>query len=186
MSSILPPARRVWWKEPVEKIELVWIGLAFVWALILFFMMPYWHVFGKQNLSNEAYRISPQQFQAKTQAMVDQYTVRTETDQNVPVVHPPPGSDVYLIARLWSWWPIVELEKGQSYRLHLSAMDYQHGFSPRRMRGRSTPGRSSRPALSTTPAWRAAVWSSCFPLVALSDHCGALGSVRISITPHRM
>jgi cytochrome c oxidase subunit II len=28
MSSILPPARRVWWKEPVEKIELVWIGLA--------------------------------------------------------------------------------------------------------------------------------------------------------------
>ncbi len=129
MSSILPPARRVWWKEPVEKIELVWIGLAFVWSLILFFMMPYWHVFGKQNLSNEAYRISPQQFQAKTQAMVDQYTVRTETDQNVPVVHPPPGSDVYLISRLWSWWPILELEKNQSYRLHLSAMDYQHGFS---------------------------------------------------------
>jgi cytochrome c oxidase subunit 2 len=129
MSSILPPARRVWWKEPVEKIELVWIGLALVWALILFFMMPYWHVFGKQNLSNEAYRISPQQFQAKTQAMVDQYTVRTETDQKVPVVHPPAGSDVYLIARLWAWWPILELEKNQTYRLHLSAMDYQHGFS---------------------------------------------------------
>jgi cytochrome c oxidase subunit 2 len=36
---------------------------------------------------------------------------------------------VYLIARLWSWWPILELEQGQSYRLHLSAMDYQHGFS---------------------------------------------------------
>jgi cytochrome c oxidase subunit 2 len=61
--------------------------------------------------------------------MVDRYTVRTETDQNVPVVAPPAGSDVYLIARLWSWWPILELEQGKSYRLHLSAMDYQHGFS---------------------------------------------------------
>lgn len=129
MSAILPPAKRVWWKEPVEKIELWWIALALIWALILFFMMPYWHVFGKQNLSNEAYRISPEQFQAKTQAMVDKYTVRTETDQNIPVVRPPAGSEVYLLGRLWSWWPILELEKDKSYRLHLSAMDYQHGFS---------------------------------------------------------
>ncbi len=129
MSSILPPAQRVWWKQPVEKMELWWIGIALLWALILFFMMPYWHVFGKQNLSNEAYRISAEQYQKKTQAMVDKYTVRTETPQNIPVVHPPAGSDVYLIARLWQWWPLLELEQGKSYRLHLSALDYQHGFS---------------------------------------------------------
>ena len=55
--------------------------------------------------------------------------MRTETDQNIPVVAPPAGSDVYLVARLWQWWPIIELEQGKSYRLHLSAMDYQHGFS---------------------------------------------------------
>jgi cytochrome c oxidase subunit 2 len=61
--------------------------------------------------------------------VVDKYTVRDETDQKIPVVHPPPGADVYMIARLWQWWPILELEKDQSYRLHLSAMDYQHGFS---------------------------------------------------------
>jgi len=61
--------------------------------------------------------------------MVDKYTVRTETDEKIPVVAPPAGSDIYLIARLWSWWPILELEKGKTYRLNLSAMDYQHGFS---------------------------------------------------------
>ena len=61
--------------------------------------------------------------------MVDKYTVRTETDQKTPVVAPPPGSDVYLIARLWNFWPILELEKGKSYRLHLTSMDYNHGFS---------------------------------------------------------
>ena len=31
--------------------------------------------------------------------------------------------------RLWQWWPILELEKGQSYRIHLSSVDWQHGFS---------------------------------------------------------
>ena len=92
MSAILPPSKRIWWKQPLDKVELAWIAIALVWALILFFMMPYWHVFGKQNLSNEAYRISAENFQKKTQEMVDKFTVRTETDQNIPVVHPPPGS----------------------------------------------------------------------------------------------
>ena len=34
-----------------------------------------------------------------------------------------------MIARLWSFWPILELEKGKTYRLHLTSMDYNHGFS---------------------------------------------------------
>jgi cytochrome c oxidase subunit 2 len=107
----------------------VWIVIAFVWCLVMFFMMPYWHIYGKQNLSAETYRTTPDAFSKKAQAMVDQYKVREETEQKIPVVKPPEGSDVYLIARLWQWWPILELEKGKSYRLHLSAMDYQHGFS---------------------------------------------------------
>jgi cytochrome c oxidase subunit 2 len=92
-------------------------------------MMPYWHVYGKQNLSSEAYRTTPAQFGAKVQDMIDQYTVRTETEQKIPVVHPPAGSDIYMLGRLWQWWPILELEKDKSYRLHLSSMDWQHGFS---------------------------------------------------------
>ena len=45
------------------------------------------------------------------------------------MVHPPAGSDVYMLARLWEWWPILELEKGKEYRLHLSSLDWLHGFS---------------------------------------------------------
>ena len=26
MSAILPPARRIWWKQPLDKIELTWIA----------------------------------------------------------------------------------------------------------------------------------------------------------------
>jgi cytochrome c oxidase subunit 2 len=55
--------------------------------------------------------------------------VREEGETGIPVVRPPAGSEVYMLARLWEWWPILELEKGQSYRIHLSSLDWQHGFS---------------------------------------------------------
>jgi len=119
----------LWWKQPLDRVEGAWILIAFTWCMVMFFMMPYWHVYGKQNLSTETYRTTPEAFAKKAQAVIDQYTVRTETDEKIPVVHPPAGADVFLIARLWSWQPILELEVGQTYRLHLSAMDYQHGFS---------------------------------------------------------
>ena len=129
MSAILPPSERLWWKHPLDRVEGTWIAIAFVWCMVMFFMMIYWHAFGSQNLSTETYRPTPDQFALKNQAMVDQYTVRTETDAQIPVVAPPPGSDVYLIARLWNFWPILELKQGQTYRLHLTSMDYNHGFS---------------------------------------------------------
>jgi cytochrome c oxidase subunit 2 len=125
--ALTPPSERIWWKEPIAKIELIWIFIAFTWGLIMFFMMIYWHGAGEQNLSNEAYKTTPAKFSEKAYAMIDEYTVREEN--GFPVVHPPAGSDIYMIARLWQWWPILELEKDQSYRLHLSSMDWQHGFS---------------------------------------------------------
>ena len=61
--------------------------------------------------------------------MIAQYTVRTHEQSGMPVVHPPAGSDVYLIGRFYQWYPLLEFEQGKSYRVHLSSMDYQHGFS---------------------------------------------------------
>jgi cytochrome c oxidase subunit 2 len=131
MSAILPPSERVWWKQPLDRVELIWIVIALVWCLIMFFMMPYWHVYGKQNLANEAFRTTPAEFLKKTEAMIAQYKVREEgaEGQKVPVIAPPVGVDVYLVARLWQWYPILELEAGKSYRIHLMSMDWLHGFS---------------------------------------------------------
>jgi cytochrome c oxidase subunit 2 len=129
MSAILPPAERLWYKHPIDRVEGTWIAIALTWCLVMFFMMIGWHIWGKQNLSTETYRTTAEQFQTKVQAMVDKHTVRTETDEKTPVVKPPPGSDVYLLARLWAFYPILELEANKTYRLHLSSMDYNHGFS---------------------------------------------------------
>jgi len=140
MTAYMPPADRIWWKVPVGRQEIIWILIALTWCLIMFFMMPYWHIYGKQNLSNEAYQTTPAKFGVKVQEMIDQH--KTGEEAGVPIVHPPAGSDVYMLGRLWQWWPILELEKDKTYRLHLSSMDWQHGFSvqPININMRIVPG----------------------------------------------
>ena len=125
--AITPPEQRIWWNEPIHNIEIGWIVIAFLWGLFMFFFMIAWHFIGEQNLSTETYRILPSKFEEKVEAFTEQYQVGEE--EGVPVVRPPAGADVYMLGRLWEWWPILELKKGQSYRIHLSSVDWQHGFS---------------------------------------------------------
>ncbi len=127
--ALTPPEKRLWWNEPLDRMEIIWITIAFVWGLVMFFTMVFWHINGEQNLSNEAYRVKPDVFAKKVEAMAAKYKVREEGKTGIPVVRPPAGSDVYMLARIWEWWPILELEKGKTYRLHLSSMDWMHGFS---------------------------------------------------------
>jgi cytochrome c oxidase subunit 2 len=125
--AISPPENRIWWNERIARGELVWIAIAFLWGLVMFFMMVFWHIEGDQNLSNEVYRVDPAAYEEKTIAFAEEFQVGEE--EGVPVVRPLPGGDAYMLARLWEWWPVLQLQKGQSYRLHLSSVDWQHGFS---------------------------------------------------------
>ena len=71
--AVVPPTERIWWKERIAKVEIMWVAIAFLWGLVMFFMMIFWHGAGKQNLSNEAYRTDPAVFAQKSQAMAEQY-----------------------------------------------------------------------------------------------------------------
>src|SRR3974377_2026400 len=125
--AVTPPPQRIWWNEPIEKVELIWSGNTFLWVLVMFSFIIAWHFIGQQNLNKEAYRIDPSNYESKVEAFAKKYTVREE--QGVPVVAPPAGTDAYILGRLWQWWPILQLQKGTSYRIHLSSLDWQHGFS---------------------------------------------------------
>ncbi len=132
--AITPPSNRLWWKEPVHGIELGWIVISFLWGLFMFFFMIAWHFIGQQNLSTETYRIKPESFVTKAEEFAEKYQATDSAgnkleEDGVPVVRPPVGSDIYLVSRLWEFWPILELKKGKSYRLHMSSADWQHGFS---------------------------------------------------------
>lgn len=121
---LAPPQN--WWK-PLSRMEKSWVTVAFVWCLVLTAMMPLWFFLGHQNVPTETYRVTPEEYFASVNAFVEEYQV--DTLQGIPVVEPPPGADVYLLARQWQWYPVLKLKKGEEYRLHLSSMDTQHGFS---------------------------------------------------------
>jgi len=120
---VAPP--RIWWK-PLDRLERSWLLIAFVWCLFLTAMMPLWLFLGRQNVPATSYRVAPTDFQKIVMDFTQQYQV--DTEKGLPVVAPPPG-DVYLLARQWQWYPILKLKKGETYRLHISSVDIQHGFS---------------------------------------------------------
>jgi len=124
-SGLVSP-RGVWWL-PAARQERLWVAIAFAWCMVLFAMMPFWHLKGGQNPSGIRGRVTPQDYVARTLRFVEEYKVGEEN--GIPVVAPPPGSDVYLLARMWSWYPALRLQEGAKYTLHLSSMDVNHGFS---------------------------------------------------------
>jgi cytochrome c oxidase subunit 2 len=90
-------------------------------------MMPLWHFKGGQNASGIRRRTTPEAFEARVNQFVKEYQVGEL--KGIPVVAPPPGSDIYLLARMWSWYPVLKLKEGAQYTLHLSSKDVNHGFS---------------------------------------------------------
>lgn len=124
-TSLVAPAGR-WW-VPAPKSEKVWFAIAFAWCLVLFAMMPLWHWKGGQNVSGIRHRVTAADFQARVDQFVADYRVGELS--GIPVVEPPPGSDIYLLGRMWTWYPVLKLRKGVEYTLHLSSIDVNHGFS---------------------------------------------------------
>lgn len=118
--------RGVWWK-PAHRTEKMWVAIAFGWCMVLFAMMPLWHLKGGQNPSGIRRKVEPGAFYARTQEFIRAYKVGE--DRGMPIVEPPPGADVYLAALSFQWTPILKLRKGAEYTLHLSALDVNHGFN---------------------------------------------------------
>ena len=144
-----PP--RDWFKAPAGP-EKVWVGMALVWCLVMSIAMPYWHIYGKQNPTGEGYRVEPAAFGERVARFVQ--TNQVGEMSGVPIVEPAPGGDAYLLARMWSFYPILQLKRGQTYRLHLSSMDLQHGFSlqPLNMNFQILPGYDHVLTLTPTSA----------------------------------
>ena len=130
---------RIWWK-PLGKQEKIWVWTSFVFIILLFISMPLWHIFGEQNTPIVSYRVDSETFQEVVDQFVALYQVGTD-ESGLPIVRPPEG-DVYLLARTYQWYPILELEVGKKYNLHTSSIDVNHGFSiqPINMNFQVVPG----------------------------------------------
>lgn len=124
-SGVVAP-QGVWWR-PAGRQEKLWVAIAFAWCMVLFAMMPFWHIRGGQNPSGIRTRVTPEAYLARVFTFVEDYKVGEEN--GIPLVAPPAGSDIYLLGQMWRWYPALELEEGASYTLHLSSIDVNHGFS---------------------------------------------------------
>jgi cytochrome c oxidase subunit 2 len=116
----------IWWK-PAHKTEKVWVAIAFAWCMVLFAMMPLWHWKGGQNPSGIRSRVDATTYMNRVTEFITQY--QDGNDRGMPIVAPPPGGHAYLAAFSFQWMPILKLQKGVEYTLHLSALDVNHGFS---------------------------------------------------------
>jgi cytochrome c oxidase subunit 2 len=126
MHSAIVSPKGTWW-VPAHRLEKVWVGIAFAWCMVLFAMMPLWHFKGGQNPSGIRYRTTPAAYMARVSEFTNAYQVGEE--HGMVIVAPPPGADVYLIGMQWQWMPVLKLQKGVSYTLHLSSLDVNHGFN---------------------------------------------------------
>jgi cytochrome c oxidase subunit II len=85
-------------------------------------------------------------------------------------VAPEPGGDVYMLGRLWQWYPVVKLKKGETYRLHLSSLDLVHGFSlfPLNLNFMVLPGYEY--VLTVTPTEKGEVYAVCNEFCGIGHH----------------
>ncbi|MDX1568111.1 MAG: hypothetical protein R3223_09950 [Longimicrobiales bacterium] len=125
MSSPLRPPDDDWWSIPVHGQEKAWLWLVAVTCVILFGWMTGWMFVGEQNPTGPTYRTSPEDFQAKVAAYLEE---SEQTDRGTV----PAGTDIFVggVQFAWDGFPVI-LEAGTEYQLHLSSYDVQHGFSIR-------------------------------------------------------
>ena len=165
-SGIVAP-QGIWWK-PAGGQERLWVYIAFIWCIVLFAMMPFWHVTGGQNPSGIRAKVNAQDYMTRVNQFVEEYRVGEEN--GIPIVEPPPGSDIYILGRMWSWYPILKLRQGSEYILHLSSADLNHGFNlhPINVNFQVVPGYDY--GLRVTPNQKGEVHIICNEFCGIGHH----------------
>ena len=125
LNTLLPP-RRLWWGR-IGPDERLWLTVAFVWCLVMFTAMIVWTAVGEQTIPVESYQVDSDQFVAEYEEFVAAHEVGEEA--GVPIVEPAPGDAAYLLATQFQFRPILQLQRGETYRLLVSSSDVQHGVS---------------------------------------------------------
>lgn len=125
MSLTSPP--KGWYHKQVSKDEKMWVVIALVLCIVLFFWMIAWHVYGNQNPSNTTYRIEPREYVKLTEEFTKKHMIGI--DKGIPVVMPEPNKDAFMLGEQWRWSPVLVLKKGEWYNIHLSSKDVLHGWS---------------------------------------------------------
>lgn len=125
MNALTPPERS--YLKPLGAAERRWVIIGSVWCILLFAMMYVWQAVGGQQTPIESYRVERATFRKLAEGFIAEQKV--DEINGIPVITPNESGEVYMIAKAYQWTPVLKLKKGESVRLYLSSIDYQHGMS---------------------------------------------------------
>lgn len=130
---------------------------------------------GLDVLPSEAYKADLSEFHGRHLALLAAHGTGQSVD-GIPVVHPPAGSDIPMLAKRWEFSPALELEPGKSYRLHLLAEDTVHSAAIGEAEVLLTPGQVRVVTLTAPASGR--VRLQCAEYCGLS-HTKMIGSIEV-------
>ncbi|MDX8389161.1 MAG: hypothetical protein R8M38_01590 [Mariprofundaceae bacterium] len=123
-------------KKKLTSGKLLILALIVIVAAIAGPMLSYLKATKSDAFKVEKQKITREQqdeFMAKVDAMVKAHTVRLEGEH--PIVRPPAGSDIYIPAKNYDWGGFtLELKKGATYQLHITALDVKHALIVRKLK----------------------------------------------------
>ena len=120
-SPVTAPAPGWARRLPVDEKIFLWAVVASVVVMSLFTVA--WLYLGHENPPTDSYRTTPEAFAAKVQAFSDKYK---EKDGRV---HVPVGTDAYLMAMRFAFFPVLVVKANHPVKIWMSSMDALHGFS---------------------------------------------------------
>lgn len=120
-SSVTPP--QPGWAKRLPRDERLFLWLVHGSVVVMIAFAIGWLFVGNQNVPTQARATTPATFSAQVAQFAKQYS---GPDGRVYV---PPGTDAYLLASRYAWYPNLVLESGREYRIWLSSADALHGFS---------------------------------------------------------
>ncbi len=120
-SSITAPPPG-WGRRFPRDEKLFFVVIIATTALMTAFALG-WVLWADHNVPSKTARTTPAAFSAETQAFTKKYA----DDKGRAWV--PPGTDAYMLATRYSWYPELVLQSGQEYTIWISSGDVLHGFS---------------------------------------------------------
>ncbi|MHB8642206.1 MAG: plastocyanin/azurin family copper-binding protein [Gaiellaceae bacterium] len=120
-SPVTPPAPG--WAKPFPRDERLFLWLVSGSVVVMMVFVIVWLYAGHQNVPATAHATTPVAFASQVTKFAKQYG---GPDGRVYV---PAGTDAYMLASRYAWYPELVLESGKTYRIWLSSADVLHGFS---------------------------------------------------------
>ncbi len=99
-----------------------WWWALWLSAFLLISVSFVWFFLGKQQTPAAHFAVTPEAYTQQVNAWVKAH----EDAPGSGVVSVPNGGDVYLLSRMWQFYPVLKLKAGQTYTVWYSSVDVVH------------------------------------------------------------